>query len=263
MSSAVLNLVFNARDAMEHGGTLTVRADRRMATDAEGETHEVIALSVRDTGKGMSPEVAARAYEPFFTTGKVGKGTGLGLAAVYSFAQQSSGWTTIETREGAGTTVSIFLPPVITRHQPTPTAVTMTSERLRALVLDDEATLADLVASWLDDLGFETRVATSSAEAFTIAKEFRPQLLLSDSNLGEDLDGADVAARLSSDLSGLVTVFMTGFSDRMRSLETLGAMILAKPFSRDDLSAALIKVLGARFHTAPAGEAAPASRTAT
>ncbi|MFM8530141.1 MAG: response regulator, partial [Ilumatobacteraceae bacterium] len=180
MSSALLNLVFNARDAMEHGGTMLLRAERKIATDDEGNSREVIALSVRDTGQGMSPEVAAR---------------------------------------------------------------------VRALVVDVEETLADLVASWLEELGFEARVATNSAAAFTIAQEFQPQLLLSDSNLGEELDGADVAARLSSDLSGLITVFMTGYSDWMRSLETVGAMILAKPFSRDDLSAALIKVLGARFQS--------------
>lgn len=245
-SSAVLNLVFNARDAMEGGGELTIRAERVSAENPDGRTVDAIALSVRDTGRGMSPEVAARAFEPFFTTNKVGKGTGLGLAAVYSFAQQSGGWASIESREGVGTTVSIFLPPHMPEQPLTAAAETASRGQMRALVVDDEVDLADLVAAWLTELGFETKTANNSADAFEVAETFRPELLLSDSNLGEDLDGAEVATRLTSKLPNLVVVFMTGFSDRLRALETVGAMTLAKPFSRDDLSAAIIKVLGAR-----------------
>ena len=247
LSSAVLNLIFNARDAMPDGGDLTLRIDRRMATDTTGEVHDVVAIAVSDTGKGMSPEVAARAYEPFFTTGKVGKGTGLGLAAVYSFAQQSGGWTTIESREGVGTTVSIFLKPAIDPAAPGSPGAPLVATRLRALVVDDEESLADLVGAWLAEFGFETRLATSSSEALSVAREFRPHLLVSDSNLGETIDGAELAAQISSDLPTLVTVFMTGFSDRLLALETVGALTLAKPFSKEDLNAALVKVLGARL----------------
>jgi CheY-like chemotaxis protein len=197
----------------------------------------------------MSPEVAARAYEPFFTTGKVGKGTGLGLAAVYSFAQQSGGWTTIDSREGAGTTVSIFLQPAIAGHSTAVPLEHTDDQRLRALVVDDEESLAELVAGWLGELGLETRVATDSAMAVSLAREFEPHLLLSDSNLGEETDGAALAQKLTESLPTLVTVFMTGFSDRLRALETVGVMTLAKPFSRDDLQMALVKVLGPRFAT--------------
>ncbi len=245
-SSAVLNLVFNARDAMEGGGDLTIRTDRVTAEKPDGTAVDAVVLAVSDTGRGMSPEVTARAFEPFFTTNKVGKGTGLGLAAVYSFAQQSGGWASIESREGVGTTVSIFLPPHTPDRPLTAASQTASSGQMRALVVDDEKDLADLVAAWLGELGFETRIANNSAEAFTIAEEFEPTLLLSDSNLGEDLDGAEVATRLTSNLPNLVVVFMTGFSDRLRALDTVGAMTLAKPFSRDDLSAAIIKVLGVR-----------------
>jgi len=245
-SSAVLNLVFNARYAMDEGGDLTIRVERVTAENPDGDSVDAVALSVRDSGRGMSPEVAARAFEPFFTTNKVGKGTGLGLAAVYSFAQQTGGWSTIESREGVGTTVSIFLPPHTADQPLTETALTAHSERLRALVLDDEVALGELVAGWLNDLGFETKTAHNSAQAFEIASTFRPDLLLSDSNLGEDINGAEVATRMTADLPTLVVVFMTGFSDRLRALDTVGAMTLAKPFSRDDLSATLIKVLGSR-----------------
>ena len=254
LSSAVLNLVFNAREAMEHGGDLTIVAERTRATDPAGDVQDVVALSVRDTGTGMTPEVAARAFEPFFTTGKIGKGTGLGLAAVYSFAQQSGGWTAIDTREGVGTTMSIFLKPAVPHPDHAPATLPVALTRLRALVVDDEESIADLVGAWLSELGFDTRRATDSATALEIAKEFQPHLLLSDSNLGEAIDGAELAARITSDLPTLVTVFMTGFSDRLRALETVGALTLVKPFSKDDLNAALIKVLGARLAaSAPTG----------
>lgn len=258
LSSAVLNLVFNARDAMVDGGALTIHVERTMATDTAGDVRDVVAIAVSDTGKGMSPEVAARAYEPFFTTGKVGKGTGLGLAAVYSFAQQSGGWTTIESREGVGTTVSIFLKPAIDPAASGAPGVPLTGARLRALVVDDEESLADLVGAWLAEFGFETRLATSSNEALSIAREFRPHLLVSDSNLGETIDGAELAAQITSDLPTLVTVFMTGFSDRLLALETVGALTLAKPFSKEDLNAALVKVLGAQLAAGSSNAGEPA-----
>lgn len=254
LSSAVLNLVFNAREAMGPGGDLTILAERTRATNPAGDVQDVVALSVRDTGTGMTPEVAARAFEPFFTTGKIGKGTGLGLAAVYSFAQQSGGWATIDTREGSGTTMSLYLKPAVPDPDHAPATLPVALTRLRALVVDDEESLADLVGVWLSELGFETRRATDSATALEIAKEFRPHLLVSDSNLGEAIDGAELAARITSDLPTLATVFMTGFSDSLRALETVGALTLVKPFSKDDLNAALIKVLGARLAaSAPTG----------
>ncbi|CAB4816658.1 MAG: response regulator [Actinobacteria bacterium] len=143
--------------------------------------------------------------------------------------------------------MSLYLKPAVPDPDHTPATLPVALTRLRALVVDDEESLADLVGVWLSELGFETRRATDSATALEIAKEFRPHLLVSDSNLGEAIDGAELAARITSDLPTLVTVFMTGFSDSLRALETVGALTLVKPFSKDDLNAALIKVLGARL----------------
>ena len=115
---AVLNLVINARDAMPQGGRITIAADsadfRQTADGAEEETvsREYVKLTVSDTGIGMSAATRERIFEPFFTTKAVGKGTGLGLSQVYGFVQQSGGRISVDSREGIGTTVSLFLPVV-------------------------------------------------------------------------------------------------------------------------------------------------------
>jgi signal transduction histidine kinase len=108
---SVLNLVLNARDAMKEAGTVRIAtANCRLAREHNGLSGEFVALTVADTGRGMTPVVLARAFEPFFTTKEKGRGTGLGLASVYGFARQCGGSTTIESEPGKGTTVTIYLP---------------------------------------------------------------------------------------------------------------------------------------------------------
>ncbi|MEY4607263.1 MAG: hypothetical protein RLY45_2023 [Actinomycetota bacterium] len=245
LSSGLLNIVFNARDAMTAKGSITIRVRRGETAASDGTLREMVSIAVTDTGKGMSPDVAARAFEPFFTTKQVGSGTGLGLATVYSFAQQSGGWATIDSTEGVGTTVSIFLPPAFSTHvaEPTGPASTEWSVR-RVLVIDDEPALADLVAAWLGDLGLSTRTANTPEEALTAADEFGPQLVVSDANLRADMDGLDVARELVERYPSLVVIFMTGFSDRIKALQAAGVAVLAKPFTRDDLIRVLSQHVG-------------------
>ena len=246
LSSSILNTVFNARDAMEGRGHLVIRVERCVAAPLGGDAASVIGVSVRDSGRGMPPDVVARAFEPFFTTKQIGSGTGLGLSTLYSFAQQSGGWAAIESTEGTGTTVSLFLPPALEpAHDDTPTRPARTATR--ALVVDDESALADLVAGWLEDLGMETRVATSPDAAIATAETFRPELLVSDANLGTAIDGLELARILVQRDPALLVVFMTGFSDRIRALQAAGVATLAKPFSRDDLVASLSTHLGDRL----------------
>ncbi|WOH54372.1 ATP-binding protein [Bradyrhizobium sp. sBnM-33] len=110
----LLNLAFNARDAMPQGGTITIEMARldRVEDHLSGELQpgQYVCVSVKDTGTGMSPEVLARAFDPFFTTKAPGKGTGLGLSQAYGFARQSGGTIKIESELGRGTVVRIFLP---------------------------------------------------------------------------------------------------------------------------------------------------------
>jgi signal transduction histidine kinase len=114
--SAILNLVINARDAMPQGGTLTVRSGvetldaAELAGNTDASPGRFVAVSVRDTGEGMTPEVLARVFEPFFTTKEVGKGSGLGLSQVYGFARQSGGHVRLISAPGQGTCATICLP---------------------------------------------------------------------------------------------------------------------------------------------------------
>jgi two-component system, NtrC family, sensor kinase len=111
MELAILNLAVNARDAMPEGGTLTVTVEAvRLADEPDGLVGDFIATTVKDTGKGMSPDVLAKVFEPFFTTKEPGKGTGLGLSMVYGLAKQSHGAVTIESKIDRGTSVVVYLP---------------------------------------------------------------------------------------------------------------------------------------------------------
>jgi PAS domain S-box-containing protein len=116
VENALLNLAINARDAMPDGGKLTIELANAHLDDAfvsenpEATVGDYVALAVSDTGSGMSPDVMSHAFEPFFTTKEVGKGSGLGLSMVYGFAKQSRGHVTLHSKEGRGTTVTLYLP---------------------------------------------------------------------------------------------------------------------------------------------------------
>ncbi|MDR6355955.1 signal transduction histidine kinase [Pseudomonas psychrotolerans] len=115
LENALLNLVINGRDAMPAGGELCI-ATTTLSLDAEAAAREsltpgdYVRLSVTDTGTGMPPEVKAKAFEPFFTTKPAGQGTGLGLSMIYGFVKQSGGTARIDTEQGQGTTISLYLP---------------------------------------------------------------------------------------------------------------------------------------------------------
>jgi len=245
LSSCILNLAFNARDAMGPTGTLSI-AGRRLGADeidpAWGLSGEFLALSLIDDGSGMPPDVAARAFEPFFTTKRAGSGTGLGLATVYAFAQQSGGTAHLSSQIGAGTTVTLVLP----IHDPT-TDQQRDAPRRRAgrrvVVADDEQSLAEMVAAWLIDVGVDARFATNPKAALQMVEELRPDLLVSDANFGEEMDGIELAKLATAIDPDLAVVFMTGYSASMRALQELGERTLAKPFSRDDLYAAVTPLL--------------------
>jgi CheY-like chemotaxis protein len=240
LSSGLLNLAFNSRDAMGPEGTLVVELSR--FDDLE---RAMLRISVIDDGTGMPPEVAARALEPFFTTKGVGRGTGLGLAAVQAFAEQSGGRVVLRSVVGEGTTVSIELPVHDPAVEPDEPRVHRRAGR-RAVVADDEQPLAELVAVWLAEIGVEARWATSPKAALQLVEEFRPDVLVSDANFGEQTDGIELAKLAQAIDPDIAVVFMTGFSASMRALQDLGERTLAKPFSREALHAAVSPLLASR-----------------
>jgi signal transduction histidine kinase len=116
MDQMLMNLAVNARDAMPDGGLLSIKAEvvkldpTQARLNREARPGQFLRLSVTDTGCGIPPEVLPRIFEPFFTTKPVGKGTGLGLAAVYGIAKQHGGWVDVESQPGQGASFHIFIP---------------------------------------------------------------------------------------------------------------------------------------------------------
>jgi signal transduction histidine kinase/ActR/RegA family two-component response regulator len=231
LSSCILNLTFNSRDAMGPTGTLKISARQVPET-------QTLELSVADDGKGMPADVVARAFEPFFTTKRAGSGTGLGLATVYAFAKQSGGTAYLESRLGVGTTVTLSLPIHTGSVKTDERAVQRRSGR-RVVVADDEQSLAEMVASWLIDMGVDARFETSPKAALELIETFEPDVLVSDANFGEEMDGIQLARLAVAIVPDLAVIFMTGYSASMKELQEQGERTLAKPFSREDLYNAL------------------------
>src|SRR5204863_9134563 len=150
--TALLNLVINARDAMPNGGTLRISTGLKTIAAAEAKRMSDIApgnyveISVADTGEGMPPDVLSRAFEPFFTTKEVGKGSGLGLSQVYGFVTQSGGHVAIDSKPGAGSTVTLYLPAISQAATGLPTGPAE-AERPpppgRVLVVEDDPEVLD------------------------------------------------------------------------------------------------------------------------
>ena len=245
----ILNLAVNARDAMPHGGRLTIETGNVDFDDAFVEIHPGASggphamLSVCDTGSGMSPEVQAHLFEPFFTTKGVGKGTGLGLATVYGIVKQHGGYIRIESAPGAGTVVRIYL----SRVAPVPDAVTEPAADAPAsagagtvLVVEDEGELRELVTEVLGIAGYSVLSAASPIAALEIARQHAGpiHLLLTDVVMPE-MSGRDLADRLVQTRPGLRILYMSGYTDDAivhHGVLDPGTVLLQKPFTPDKLT---------------------------
>ncbi|HZH26478.1 MAG TPA: response regulator [Azospirillaceae bacterium] len=256
LETALLNLVINARDAMPNGGKLTVKA--RPVSHAVGEPDlaagEYLEVSVTDTGIGMTPEVAARACEPFFTTKTVGRGTGLGLSQVYAFARQAGGTVRIDSTPGAGSTIRILLPVARTDGKPAAPSTARiepdtgrqaagSGNRATVLVVDDDADVRQSLAGMLETLGHRTLQAASGAAALELLGREHPDALVVDFAM-PGLNGAETAKAARSLQTGLPVVFVTGYSDTAAlKASAPDAPVLRKPFRLPDIEAALSVVL--------------------
>lgn len=250
LEAGLINLAVNARDAMEGGGRLVISA-RPSPPDEQGRPAELgaapaIALSIADMGSGMSPEVLARVIEPFFTTKPPGRGTGLGLAMVHGFVHQSGGALGIESREGQGTTVTLWLPLAGERvEEPAAAAPAPPAGRSATggtvLLVDDDPAVRGVMAAQLSDLGYAVLEAGDAAEALAWLGRGAPiDAVLSDVAM-PGTDGVTLAAELRRQRPGLPVLFMTGHADRAR---LVGEVVLDKPFALGDLAMALADRIG-------------------
>jgi CheY-like chemotaxis protein len=257
LETTLLNLAVNARDAMPDGGTLRI-AVRRVEHDADLMVRHSdatpgpwIALSMDDTGCGMPREVLNRAFEPFFTTKEPGKGSGLGLSQVYGFVRQSGGFVTLTSDVGAGTQLSIYLPPsskpmAAPRFIPPAEPAAHTRSETVLLVEDDAAVLA-VGIEMLTDLGYRVITASDAGGALEILRRGRPvDLIFTDVVMPGGKTGvqlADEARALRPQIKVLLTSGYTGEALARHQPNHSDWPIIAKPFRQPDLAASIRKIL--------------------
>jgi len=253
MELALINLAVNARDAMQTGGTLTVRAVSVLlnsATDPDGLDGRFVQLSICDNGVGMSAETQARVFEPFFTTKGIGQGTGLGLAQVYGFARQSGGMVRLHSIRGQGTTVILFLPvsdqAAAITEGPVST-VSGTNPGYAILVCEDDEDVAALVVDMLRQLGHTpTRVAGASAALAAMSHDRHVDLLFTDVLMPGGMDGLALAREARRHRPGLPVLLTTGYTGGGASAVPLGVPLLRKPYRLQDLQQAIERAMTAR-----------------
>ena len=240
---SLLNLAFNARDAMKDGGTLRISATNQVLDgNLEGLRGEHVALRIADTGTGMSRETMDRVFEPFFTTKAFGEGTGLGLSQVFGFAKQLGGAVTVESAEGEGAAFTIYLP----ASHAVPTADIQYADgvqaRGRVLIVEDDMLVAELAAGMLGELGFEPLVTHSAKEALErLGGGERPRLIFSDIVMPGGISGIELAAKVRKRFPELPILLTTGYSEEVGGAH--GFPVLQKPYEFDTLTATLAKVL--------------------
>jgi signal transduction histidine kinase len=253
----VLNLVINARDAMENRGTVTIEtANAKVGAPEKPEEPfpgDYVMIAVTDTGSGMTKEVLAKAFEPFFTTKEIGKGSGLGLSQVLGFAKQSGGGMRIETRVGEGTSVKVYLPRAAENTNSEVAVVTVggaQSKRKGAIILlvDDDSAVREVTALILEDLGYVVLKAGSGGAALDLLDErlSNVELVLLDFAM-PGMSGLEVARQVQLKYPAIPILFVTGYADKNALRDVGDERIVKKPFIGQELAekvnAALVKCI--------------------
>ena len=245
----VLNLTVNARDATPNGGTIVVRAQN--VAGARKTDPDFIRLSIIDTGTGMAPEVKARVFEPFYTTKDIGKGSGLGLAQVHGFVQQSGGSIHIDSDVGQGTAIHLLLPrsfraPAADERHLVDVQVARRApgEAGYVLLVEDDDEVAALVGEMLRQLGYQvTRVASAAAALGALANERAVDIVFSDIMMPGGMNGLELVHEIRTRRKALPVLLTSGYAEAAKSAaEAEGVQILSKPYRLDELAAALQQV---------------------
>jgi CheY-like chemotaxis protein len=261
----LLNLAINSRDAMPHGGRLTVGTKNISASDpsrpAGLPNADYVAIWVSDTGTGMPKNVMAKAFEPFFSTKDIGKGTGLGLSQVLGFAKQSGGDVRIDTRVGRGTTVTLFLPRTRASLPKTVLEEAQRPESSRGatiLVVDDDAAVRELTVHALEALNYRVLEADSGPVALDLVRGNQPVDLILIDLVMPGMSGRDLATRLRVEDPNQVILFMSGYDDLSGTDDPFAdEMVIKKPFKLVELAAAVERALGEGHGTDPVWQVIP------
>jgi PAS domain S-box-containing protein len=248
LENAILNLLFNARDAVPAGGEIAVHAALQTVDDANAASLQLtpgvyVRVEVRDDGVGMDERTAARAFEPFFTTKGVGLGSGLGMALVYGFVKQSGGSITLDSRPGAGTTVTLLLPRAPEHALPEPEAREAPAAAALhgtgiALLVEDDAQVRRVVRRHLIGIGYAVIEAADGVEGRKILDTVDDiELVLTDVVMPGGVDGRELARYAHEQRRIGHVMLMSGYAKG--EIEMPGIPLLPKPFTKAQLAAAL------------------------
>ncbi len=255
VEQVLLNLVVNARDAMPGGGQIRVtttatEVSRELARQIDvRRTGRYLALSVADDGIGMDERVRQRVFEPFFTTKEVGRGTGLGLSTVYGIVKQLGGGVRVVSAPGQGSAFTVFLP--LTDEAPSRRERRRESPGIRpgarVLLAEDEDAVRSYLSSLLSRAGFHVTAAASGHEALEEAQRMAepPDIVVSDVVMPQ-MPGPELIRHLRERWPGLPCVLISGYTDNMADEAEPGVVLIAKPFSPDDLLLQVSKMLEPR-----------------
>jgi PAS domain S-box-containing protein len=248
--TALINIAVNARDAMDGEGTLSIaaRAVEAIPSDPWHQTADGphVAISIGDTGRGVAPELMAKIFEPFFTTKEVGKGTGLGLSQVYGFAKQSGGDVQVRSELGKGTVFTLYLPrvgrpvaePAPARRRRGEGPVT----RSRILVVEDNPDVGAFASQLLAELGHDTRLAASGAEALRVIEEEGGFDLVFSDVVMPGMTGIELGHELRRRWPELRVILTSGYSHVLAQEGRHGFELLQKPHSVEMLTRVLRSV---------------------
>jgi CheY-like chemotaxis protein len=262
LENSIINLAVNARDAMPDGGKLTIETanvylDADYARRNPGVTPgQYVLLEITDTGVGMSPDVAERAFEPFFTTKEVDRGSGLGLSMIYGFARQSGGHVNIFSAENHGTSIWLCLPRAA-ESMPAATVAEQSAQLPRGdetiLVVEDNASVREVVGNQLADLGYRVVSAADGPSALRVLATLdRVDLLFTDLVMPHGMSGHQLADEVVRQSPGTRVLFTSGYPNwsGKRSRESgPDVPLLQKPYKKKRLAETVRTILDA-----PTGE---------
>jgi PAS domain S-box-containing protein len=256
LENALLNLAINARDAMPQGGRLTIETTNVSLDAAQAARNDsmtpgdYVMICVSDTGTGMSGEVIAKAFDPFFTTKPIGQGTGLGLSMIYGFVKQSGGHVRIDSEEGRGTSVRLYLRRGLNDAEAAEIAPVPALQRGKGetiLVVEDDATVRLLVIEVLNTLGYRYLEAEDAQAAIPFLQADLPiDLLITDVGL-PNMNGRQLAEIAREHRPSLKVLFVTGYAQNALvrgGFLARGMEMISKPFSLDVLGAKVREMIG-------------------
>ncbi|MCA6125912.1 PAS domain S-box protein [Bradyrhizobium sp. WSM 1704] len=258
--TALINLAVNGRDAMNGEGLLTIRVRKVQHIPAlraqASRSGDFVAISIQDTGSGISAENLDAIFEPFFTTKEVGKGTGLGLSQAFGFVKQSDGEIEVTSTLGHGATFTIYLPQAM-RPLDTKVAAVSGSEHAsigrgyRVLVVEDNDEVGQFSTELLEDLGYSVKRAASANAALAMLSEdeFAADLVFSDVIM-PGMNGVELAGIIRDRFPGLPVVLTSGYSNVLAENAHSGFELIQKPYSVEALSRTLRKAIAEQRATA-------------